>query len=49
MYQELLYIVLYIYYLNCIMTCSISKGFVTHHGYLGCEINYYYNYKKMKF
>ena len=28
------------------MTCSISEGFVTHHGSLGCEINYYYNYKK---
>jgi hypothetical protein len=20
----------------------MSKGFITHHGYLGCEINYYY-------
>ena len=28
------------------MTCSIPKSFVIHHGYLGCEINYYYNYKK---
>ena len=26
-----------------IMTCSISKGFVTYHGSMECEINY--NYK----
>ena len=23
----------------CIMTCSISKGFVTYHGSMECEIN----------
>ena len=28
----------------CIMTCSISKGFVTYHGSMKCEINYNYNY-----
>jgi hypothetical protein len=28
----------------CIMTCFISKGFVTYHGSLECEINYNYNY-----
>jgi len=28
----------------CIMTCSISKGFVTYHGSMECEINYNYNY-----
>ena len=27
-----------------IMTCSISKGFVTYHGSMECEINYSYNY-----
>jgi len=27
-----------------IMTCSISKGFVTYHGSMECEINYNYNY-----
>ena len=26
----------------CIMTCSISKGFVTYHGSMKCEINYNY-------
>ena len=26
------------------MTCSISKGFVTYHGSMECEINYNYNY-----
>ena len=30
--------------ITCIMTCSISKGFVTYHGSLECEINYNYNY-----
>ena len=30
----------------CIMTCSISKGFVTYHGSMECEINYNYNYNK---
>jgi len=29
-----------------IMTCSISKGFVTYHGSMECEINYNYNYNK---
>jgi len=28
----------------CIMTYSISKGFVTYHGSMECEINYNYNY-----
>ena len=28
----------------CIMTYSISKGFVTYHGSMECEINYSYNY-----
>jgi len=28
----------------CIMTFSISKGFVTYHGSMECEINYNYNY-----
>ena len=30
--------------ITCIMTCSISKGFVTYHGSLEGEINYNYNY-----
>jgi hypothetical protein len=30
------------------MTCSISKGFVTYHGSLECEINYNYNYLTSK-
>jgi len=29
-----------------IMTCSISKGFVTYHGSMECEINYNYNYSQ---
>jgi len=29
-----------------IMTCSISKGFVTYHGSMECEINYNYNYNQ---
>ena len=28
--------------ITCIMTCSISNGFVTYHGSLECEINYNY-------
>jgi len=28
----------------CTTTCSTSKGFVTYHGSLECEINYIYNY-----
>ena len=31
-----------------IMTCSISKGFVTYHGSMECEINYNYNEQDMK-
>ena len=34
--------------ITCIMTCSISKGFVTYHGSLECEINYNYNYYNYK-
>ena len=40
-----LYVVIRMYVaITCIMTCSISKGFVTYHGSLECEINYNYDY-----
>ena len=37
------YCIMYVAIICCIMTCSISKGFVTYHGSMECEINYNYS------
>ena len=42
-YETIICCIMYVA-ITCIMTCSISKGFVTYHGSLECEINYNYNY-----
>jgi hypothetical protein len=45
-YVTIIYYIMYVAITCCIMTCSISKGFVTYHGSTECEINYNYNYYK---
>jgi hypothetical protein len=46
-YVTIIYYIMYVAITCCIMTCSISKGFVTYRGSMECEINYNYNYNKM--